>query len=408
MMNRELPPTNGLSIQFSDLFIRSNAVDLATRLSHLLNIPKPALTCSGTVAFIVALQTLKARQPQRHQVIIPAWTCPLVALAIEKIGLIPVICDLEENRLNFDIYHLQQLTNDQTLAIVVTHFAGLVSDFSLVQEIARHYQTSIIEDAAQSMGASIQQQSVGLIGDIAFFSLAFGKGLTSGEGGVLFSKHAELHKKLHENVQQLPILRKWEIQRCIELFGYSLLYRPATLAWIYGNPLRKALKNHDEILAVGDDFDLNSIPIHQLGMWRNRVASNASTRLNQHWENARLRAQSRIAHLKLLPHLHIFETPIETQATYPFFICLVDHADLCKKIMDQLWTMGVGVTKLFVRSISQYPVLAHIQAQTPHATDFAQRSFTISNSEFVTDVDFQIIFNVLQKTLVDEFHSILS
>ena len=106
MMNRELPPTNGLSIQFSDLFIRSNAVDLATRLSHLLNIPKPALTCSGTVAFIVALQTLKARQPQRYQVIIPAWTCPLVALAIEKIGLIPVICDLEENRLNFDIYHL--------------------------------------------------------------------------------------------------------------------------------------------------------------------------------------------------------------------------------------------------------------------------------------------------------------
>jgi dTDP-4-amino-4,6-dideoxygalactose transaminase len=144
-----------------------------------------------------------------------------VALAIEKIGLTPVLCDIETNSLNFEIQQLQQLTNANTLAIVVTHFAGLVYDFSLVQEIARHYQTFIIEDAAQSMGAKTHYQSVGLIGDIAFFSLAFGKGLTSAEGGVLFSRDLEINQQLYESSLTLPLLKQWELKRCLELMAYS-------------------------------------------------------------------------------------------------------------------------------------------------------------------------------------------
>ncbi|KAF1026971.1 MAG: GDP-perosamine synthase [Acinetobacter bereziniae] len=225
-MKKEIPPTNGLTVEFSDLLSFNSSMDLATRLSQLLNIPKPALTCSGTVALIVALQTLRKKQPNRQQVIIPAWTCPLVALAIEKIGLIPVLCDVEQGNLNLNLCQLQRLTNTNTLAIVVTHFAGLAYDFSLVQEIAQYYQTFIIEDAAQSMGATISQQSVGLIGDIAFFSMAFGKGLSSAEGGVLFSRHIDLHQDLLNNVQTLPVLRYWEIKRCLELIAYSFFISP--------------------------------------------------------------------------------------------------------------------------------------------------------------------------------------
>ena len=398
-MKKEIPPTNGLSIELRDLFSFKKETDLSTQLSHLLNIPKPALTCSGTVAFIVGLETLQEIHPHKNQVIIPAWTCPLVALAIEKIGLMPIICDIEIDRLGFDIHQLKQLINANTLAIVVTHFAGLAYDFTQVQEIAKASHTFIIEDAAQSMGTTIQQQSVGLIGDIAFFSMAFGKGLTSAEGGVLFSQHAEIHQKLHENSKNLPVLRNWEIKRSFELIGYSLLYRPSSLAWIYGNPLRTALTNNDEITAVGDDFDLDSIPIHQLGKWRSQVASNASTRLVQHWKDAQNRAQKRIAQLQLLPNLHIFTETPTTQATYPFLICLVNDAITCKSILNQLWMSGLGITKLFVRSITQYPALAHLQANTPHATSFAERSFTISNSVWLDEESFQKIFKILEHIL---------
>lgn len=398
-MKKEIPPTNGLNIEFKDLFIFDPRVDLSIYLAHLLNIPKPSLTCSGTVALIIALQTLQKSQPQRTQVIIPAWTCPLVALAIEKIGLTAVLCDLEPHKLNFDLLQLQQLTNTNTLAIVVTHYAGIAYDFSLVQEIAQHYQAFIIEDAAQSMGTKIYQQSVGLIGDVAFFSLAFGKGLTSAEGGVLFSRHLKINQQLSERSAQLPVLNKWETKRCLELIGYSLLYRPATLTWMYGRPLRTALNNDDEITAVGDNFDLSSIPIHQLGKWRSQVAAHASTRLQQHWNHARIRAKKRISQLKLLPHLHVFDESENTQATFPFLICYVENEILCQKILDELWCSGLGITKLFVRSISHYPALSHIQACTPNATKFATHSFTISNSAWLDNHHFQIIFKVLERIL---------
>ncbi len=400
-MKKEVPPTNGLTIEFRDLFTSHCTIDLATRLSQLLNIPKPALTCSGTVAFIIALQTLQNHsfKSQKNQVIIPAWTCPLVALAIEKIGLIPVVCDLEINGLGFDLDHLKQLINENTLVIVVTHFAGLAYDFSAIQEIAGLNQIFIIEDAAQAMGTTIHQQSVGLMGDVAFFSMAFGKGLTSAEGGVLFSKHTELHQALHDNAEKLPELFGWELKRSFELIGYSLLYRPTSLAWMYGNPLRKALQRNDEITAVGDDFDLNSIPIHQLSTWRSRVASQASTRLTQHWHEARIRAHKRIAQLQLLPNLHVFNESSNSLATFPFIICLVNEAESCQKILDQLWTRGLGITKLFVRSITHYPALSHLKGNTPNAIDFAARSFTISNSVWLDDENFQHIYKVLEDIL---------
>ena len=398
-MKKEIPPTNGLSIEFNDLFYVEKKLDLSTQLAELLNIPKPALTCSGTVAFIIALQTLHAVQPERSQVIVPAWTCPLVALAIEKIGLTPVVCDLEPHGLGFDIYQLKQIINAETLCIVVTHYAGLVYDFKQIQEIALENQIFIIEDAAQAMGATIHQHSVGLIGDIAFFSLAFGKGLTSAEGGILFSKNSEINQKLHIAAQKLPILQSWEIKRTVELIGYSLLYRPSTLAMIYGNPLRQALKENDEIKAVGDDFDQNSIPIHQLGKWRSQVASRASTRLPNHWKQARIRAHNRIAQLKLLPNLDIMDEVENSESTYPFLICITQDAQSCQKILDQLWTSGLGITKLFVRSITHYPSLSHLSAQTPNAIEFASRSFTISNSEYLDDASFQKIYHTLENIL---------
>jgi len=196
---------------------------------------------------------------QKNQVIIPAWTCPLVPLAIEKLGLTPILCDLKKDHFDYNLKQLALKTNPNTLAIIATHIAGLVCDLAAIQHITDQHQTYMIEDAAQAMGAQYHQQSVGLFGDIGFFSLAFGKGLTSAEGGILFSKHPDLQQKLHAACQDLPVLKDWELKRMIELVGYTFLYRPSTLSLIYGNSLRRALKNNDEITAVGDDFDQSDI-----------------------------------------------------------------------------------------------------------------------------------------------------
>lgn len=395
-MQFELPPTAGLPINLNDLW-NTRPYSLDTQIAQLLNIPKPALTCSGTVAFILSLQVLHELKPQKNQIIIPAWTCPLVVLAIEKIGLIPIICDLAPNSLLFDESQLNQLIHSQTLAIVITHYAGLVNSFQNIEALAQQNDCYIVEDAAQAMGAYSNLESVGLRGDIGFFSLAFGKGLTSAEGGLVFSKNQKIHQKIHQKAKQLPVLKYWEIKRCLELIGYSFFYNPTFLKYFYGYNLRKSLKKHDEISAVGDDFDLNDIPIHKLGQWRSQVAAKVAFRLPQHWEQLHQQAQERIKRLQELPYAHVFNESLKTQGTFPFILLLIDHPLRCQSILNELWQSGLGITKLFVRDIPHYPNLKHLNVQTPNAKQFAERSLTITNSLWLTDDKFEQVFQILKK-----------
>ena len=394
-MQTEFPPTAGLPLDLHD-FIQHKNLNLSRQIAQLLNIPTPAETCSGTVAFILALQVLSELKPHKNQIIVPAWTCPLVILAIEKIGLIAKICDLNRNELTLDEHALQQLINETTLAIVVTHYAGLVNSLQNFASLTKKYDCYLIEDAAQAMGAFNGEKSVGLQGDIGFFSLAFGKGLTSAEGGLVFSKHPEIHQRLHQKAKELPKLKTWEIQRCLELLGYFLFYRPQFLSYFYGWSLRKNLQKNDEISAVGDDFSLDDIPIHALGKWRSQVAAKASIRLPDYWISLRKQAQSRIEKLQSISYLSVFNAQENTQATFPFFIILVDHPLRCQKILNELWQSGLGVTKLFVRAISDYPNLAHLDDKTPNAKDFAARCFTITNTLWLSDQKFNHILQVLK------------
>ena len=56
-------------------------------LRDWIGIPEPIMACSGTAAFVVALRTLARRNPGRSRVVVPAYTCPLVPLAVRLAGL---------------------------------------------------------------------------------------------------------------------------------------------------------------------------------------------------------------------------------------------------------------------------------------------------------------------------------
>src|SRR2546427_8158285 len=93
---RVLPPTAGLPLRAADLLPWGDA-DLATALAQWLGVPAVQLECSGTSALMVALQTLRRLAPGRSEVIAPAYTCPLVALAVAHCGL---QLDRKSTRLN--------------------------------------------------------------------------------------------------------------------------------------------------------------------------------------------------------------------------------------------------------------------------------------------------------------------
>jgi hypothetical protein len=119
---------------------------------------------------------------------------------------------------------------------------------------------------------------VGLKGDIGFFSLAVGKGLSTFEGGVLMAREPSMRAALRAAGAATRFSLWWELRRSIELLGYAMLYRPSGLRMAYGKPLEKSLSRGDWVEAAGDDFD-DLIPQHRLGRWRQSVGAKALRRL---------------------------------------------------------------------------------------------------------------------------------
>jgi len=395
----EVSPTAGLPLRWRDFFSAATE-SLEDGLAALLDVPAVQIECSGTAALIVILTTLK-RASTRRSVIIPAYTCPLVVLAIAHCDLTPVLCDLSKDSFDLCPRTLARLVDDDTLAVIPTHLGGRVGDLSTVIDIARQKGASVIEDAAQALGATWQGQPAGTVGDAGFFSLAVGKGLTLYEGGVLIARDAGLRQALKETSARIAPYRLFrEVQRLVQLAGYWALYRPAALRLSYGLPLRRALRKGDLIGAVGDDFDAD-IPVHRVGTWRRSIGANALPRLPASLFMLADQAATRIERLRMIQGLTVIDDPADSRGTWPFLMVLMPTARARDAALARLWTAGMGVSRLFIHALPDYPYLAAQlgAVDVPNARDFAARMLTISNSPWLEASDFDRICSTLEAAL---------
>jgi dTDP-4-amino-4,6-dideoxygalactose transaminase len=396
---REIPPTAGLPLRLGDL--RPGRADLAQRLAAQLGTPPLQLECSGTAALWLSLRVLRERDPQRTVVVAPAYTCPLVAIAVHQAGLQLRLCDLRPDHWDMDPRALAAACGRDTLAVIPTHLGGRVADVDIALAIAADSGARVIEDAAQALGALDRGASVGLRGDIGFFSLAAGKGLSIYEGGLLVARDPEMRAALRAaSARRVPTHAGWELRRSLELLGLAALYRPRMLALAYGRPLRRALRRGDAVGAVGDRFD-PVFPLHRVGRWRQAVGARAQARLPAWLDAQRARAQARIARLRSIPGVHVFDDAPGTRGTWPVLMLLVPDERRRDAILAELWGAGLGVSRMFVHALPDYGYLADRvpHQDMPNARAFAARSLTLSNSPWLDDARFEQVARSIERIM---------
>ncbi|ABM34870.1 DegT/DnrJ/EryC1/StrS family aminotransferase [Paracidovorax citrulli] len=405
----EAPPTAGLPVGWRDL-LPGGAADLGSALARFLGVPSVQIECSGTAALVVALTALSEQEPGRDEIIAPAYTCPLVALAAAHCGLRLRVCDLRPASLDLCPNALAALCGPRTLAVLPTHLAGRVTDVAPVRALAHAAGARVIEDAAQALGAREQGGAcIGTTGsDMVFFSLAVGKGLTIYEGGALVVADPGLRAACARAARTVAPWRwGWELRRSAELLGYAALYRPAGLPLAYGLPLRRALAQGDRIAAAGDDFD-DAIPLHQVGRWRRAVGVRALARLPAWLAEGEARARHRTALLReRVPELHVIEDSgavAGARGTWPTLLVLLPDAARREAAIAALWGRGLGVSLPFVHALPDYPRYARHVAPGPregwpHARDFAARVLAIGNSPWLDDAGFDRICALLQQAV---------
>lgn len=155
----------------------------------ILGVPHAIGLSSGTAAVHSAFVAVGVGPGT--EVICPAIGFFATAAAVVVSGGVPVFCDVDES-LGIDPAKIEPLVNERTVAIAPTHVMGSVCDMDGVMAVARKHKLRVVEDCAQSCGATFRGQYVGAIGDIGCFSISAYKIVGGGEGGLVVTKEQRL------------------------------------------------------------------------------------------------------------------------------------------------------------------------------------------------------------------------
>jgi dTDP-4-amino-4,6-dideoxygalactose transaminase len=130
------------------------------------------------------------------EVIVPAMTHTATAHAVELMGATPVFVDAEPVTGNIDLDQLEGAITPRTRAISLVHFLGMPVDMGRLMAIAKPRGLFVVEDSALAVGSRFDGTHVGLHGDVGTFSFYPVKQLTTGEGGMLITRDAELARSV--------------------------------------------------------------------------------------------------------------------------------------------------------------------------------------------------------------------
>jgi dTDP-4-amino-4,6-dideoxygalactose transaminase len=160
---------------------------------------KALLTHSCTAA--LEMGVMLADVGPGDEVILPSYTFVSTANAVVLRGATPVFVDIRPDTLNLDERLVADAVTERTKAIMPVHYAGVACEMESILATAAKHGLSVIEDAAQGLGATWRGRALGAIGSTGCLSFHETKNAVAGEGGALLVNDPSL-------VERAEILRE--------------------------------------------------------------------------------------------------------------------------------------------------------------------------------------------------------
>lgn len=198
---------------------------------------------SATSGLHLALEALGVSKGD--EVIIPSLTFTATAEVVRYLGANVKLVDVNPTTLNIDIDSIKNAITLKTKVIIPVHYAGLSCDMDEILSLAKEFGLKVVEDAAHALPTTYKGDMIGsLRSDITVFSFYANKTMTTGEGGMIVTRHLDLAKRM-------KIMRLHGIDR--DVFDR---FQSKKLAWYY------------EVVAPGFKYNMTDIAaamgIHQL------------------------------------------------------------------------------------------------------------------------------------------------
>jgi perosamine synthetase len=140
---------------------------------------------------------LLARDIKGGEVIVPSFSFISTATSVVIAGANPVFAEIEATSLGLDPDDVERRINEKTRAIVLVHVGGRpAAGTGRLRDMAYDRDIPLIEDSAESMGASISGKLTGTFGSSGMYSYCQNKMITTGEGGMIVTDEKDLADRM--------------------------------------------------------------------------------------------------------------------------------------------------------------------------------------------------------------------
>jgi dTDP-4-amino-4,6-dideoxygalactose transaminase len=156
---------------------------------------KYALTFNSGTSALHA--NLIANNIKDGEVIVPSFTFISTANSVLLAGAKPIFAEIEDETYGLCCEDVKEKITSKTKAIMPVHYAGgPCKEIKSLKDIAKDNKLVLIEDAAESFGATLDNKKIGTFGDSSMFSFCQNKIISGGEGGVILTSSKEIYEKL--------------------------------------------------------------------------------------------------------------------------------------------------------------------------------------------------------------------
>lgn len=190
---------------------------------------------SGTAAVFLALKGLGIGPGD--EVIFPSYVCTAPWHAVSQAGATPVLVDIDPETYHPSPGAVTRAITNKTKAVIVPHLFGLPADLSELEKSG----IPMIEDCAQTLGASMGGCPVGSVGALTVCSFYATKLITTGEGGMVLGRSGP-------RMARIRALRQYDEQDALEsAFNYKMTDMQAALGLCQVTALPQFIKRRQAI-----------------------------------------------------------------------------------------------------------------------------------------------------------------
>ena len=168
---------------------------LENSFAKFLKSKKTLTVNNGTSAIHIIYLALNLKRGD--EIILPAYGYMAASNLALQMGIKPVFVDVDYETFCINVNKIRKKITKKTKLIVAINTYGNVCDFKELKRIRKETGIFILEDAAESLGSTLNDRQSGTFGDFGTFSFQATKNITTGEGGMVVTNNKEIYQKMN-------------------------------------------------------------------------------------------------------------------------------------------------------------------------------------------------------------------